>query len=460
MKRIFYNFHIIAITLISFTACDFFDVDEVTNPNAADASVIESNATVPQLQALVAGLESRGRLYVATTSRSFGSFGRETLSYRDSDPRFTTDWLGRAGEPNAAFFAVANTYDGPYQAIKQGNVLMESARNTTAITAQELAGIEGFAKTMQAYQYLVPLLAQNSNGIRIDVSDPLNPGPFLQFSDALQAVRNLLDEAASDLNSAGSGFVFSLTSGFEGFDTPAGILQVNRAIAARAAVYAQDWNGVLTALSGSFFDIDGDMDIGPAHTYENADGTTPNPFNPFFFPLDQFSTQIEVVHPGVLEDMEADDQRGEKFFARSAANFVNNQALIEYVATHQDGRWSTNTDNVPFIRNEELVLLYAEANAQLNNTTEAVAGINMVRSNAGLDPYGGATDTSSLIDQILFERRYSLWFEPLPHRWVDLRRYDRLDELEEDFIADNENFFVQLARPQGEINWDELAGSN
>lgn len=460
MKRIFYYFNIIAITLVSFTACDFFDVDEVTNPNAADAVVIESEATIPQLQALVSGLESRARLYIATTSRSFGTFGRETFSFRDSDPRFTTDWLGRAGEPNANFFAVANTYDGPYQAIKQANVLIDAARNTSVLSGAELAGIEGFAKTIQGYQYLIPLLAQNSNGIRFDVSDPLNPGPFLQFTEALQQIRNLLDEGAADLGSAGGSFAFTLTSGFDGFDTPAGMLQVNRAIAARAAVYAEDWSGVLNAISGSFFDIAGDLDAGPAHTYESGDGTTRNPFNPFFFPLDQFSTQIEVVHPSVLDDLETGDLRGEKFFARSTANFVNNQALIEYVGTHQDGRWATNTTNVPFIRNEELVLLYAEANAQLNNTADAVAAIDAVRSNAGLAAYGGATDTNALVNQIIFERRYSLWFEPLPHRWVDLRRYDRLDELEDVFVAEDEGIFVQLARPQGEINWDELVGTN
>jgi len=82
-------------------------------------------------------------------------------------------------------------------------------------------------------------------------------------------------------------------------------------------------------------DMNADMDIGPAHTYAGGDGTGANPFNPFFYPLDQFSTQIEVVHPGVLDDLEAGDTRGNKFFMRSPANFVSNQALQVYVATHQ-----------------------------------------------------------------------------------------------------------------------------
>jgi hypothetical protein len=160
-----------------------------------------------------------------------------------------------------------------------------------------------------------------------------------------------------------------------------------------------------------------------------------------------------------LDDLEAGDMRGNKFFMRSPANFVSNQALQEYIATHQDNRWASNTSNVPFIRNEELILMFAEASAQLGNTMDAVDAINTVRSAAGLADYTGATDLNSLIDQILFERRYSLWYEPLPHRWIDLRRYNRLMELEDDFIASDESFFTQLARPQGELNWDEFFGN-
>lgn len=453
MKKLIYSLIIgLSTTLVG---CDLFEVEEVTNPNAASSDVVASGASRTQIQALVTGLEFRNRTYLNTTKNAFGTFGREILPYFDSDPRFTTDWLGRAGEPDAGFFAVANTYDGPYQAIKQANFLMETVAATDVYTTQEVNGVNGFAKTIQAYQYLIPWLAQWDLGIRINVSDPLNPGPFLSRADALDAIRALVDDAATDLENAGGEFGFSLTDGFDGFDTPATFLEFNRALAARLAVYDEDWAGALTALDDSFMDLDGDLNVGPAHTYTGADGTAANPFNPFFFPIDQFSTQIIVVHPGVLEDLEDGDTRGDKFLERSAENTVTNQSLVAYNGTHQDGRWATNQDNVPFLRNEELILLYAEAQAQSSNPTEAVDAINIVRSDAGLADYAGATETPSLIDQILFERRYSLWHEPIGHRWVDMRRYDRLSEIEEDFIVTDESVFTQLARPQGEVNWED-----
>lgn len=457
MKKYIYTLLIGISTAL--VGCDLFEIDEVTNPNAASSDVVASGASRVQIQALVSGLESRHRGYLNTTKNAFGTFGREILPYFDSDPRFTTDWLGRAGNPDAGFFAVANTYNAPYQAIKQANFLMETVAATDAYSEQEVNGLNGFAKTIQAYQYLVPWLAQWDLGIRIEVSDPLNPGPFLSRTESLAAIRALVDDAATDLGNAGSTFGFNLTSGFEGFDNPATFLEFNRALAARLAVYAEDWIGALTALNSSFLDLDGSLDVGPAHTYDGADGTAANPFNPFFFALDQFSTQIIVVHPSVLDDIEDGDVRETKFLERSAANAVTNQALVEYIATHQDGRWTTNQDNVPFLRNEELVLLYAEAQAQNSNSAEAVAAINKVRNDADLGDYTGATDTQSLINQILFERRFSLWHEPIGHRWVDLRRYDRLTDIEANFIVSDESVFTRLARPQGEVNWEENNGN-
>ena len=466
-KIIIYKSTLLLALIVSISSCEVFELDKVNNPNAADAAVVESDATKAQIQGLVTGLESRHRGYLATTSRAFGSFGRETLSFRDSDPRFTQDWLGRALPPDAAFFAVGNTYNAPYQAIKQANFLIEAANNTANLTAAEIAGIEGFAKTIQGYQYLVPWLAQGSNGIRIDVSDPLNPGPRLDQAAALTAIRSILDEGNTALGNAGSSFTFSLTSGFAGFDSPATMRELNRAIAARAAMYASDWAGVISALNGSFMDPVGSQTAttfaeGPAHSYAGP----PDGFNPMFFPLDQFSTQLEVVHPVVIRDMLAGDARASKFFER-VNNPVTNQALVEYTATHQDGRWASNTTGIPFIRQEELVLMLAEAEAQTGGTTAAVAAIDAIRTVNGLAVYAGGTTAAELIDEILFQRRYSLWFEPMPHRWADLRRYDRLDELEGDwqsttgaFIATDESIFTQLAIPQAEINWDNLQSGN
>lgn len=72
-----------------------------------------------------------------------------------------------------------------------------------------------------------------------------------------------------------------------------------------------------------------------------------------------------------------------------------------------------------------------------------------MRSSWELPDYDGATNESALIDEILYQRRYSLWAEG-GHRWVDARRYDRLDEIPTEL--DGGQVFTSLERPLSEVN--------
>ena len=341
-------------------------------------------------------------------------------------------------------------YNTPYQAIKQANLLIGAATNTESITEAEANAILGFAKTIKAFQYLIPLNGQYQNGIRIDVDDPLNPGPFLSYEAALTEILNLLDEAYADLNNASSTLPFTLTDGFGeyGFDSVAGLQQVNRAIKARASVYAEDWTGALDALDDSFMDLtagEESLNTGVYHVY----GNPPDSFNPLFDPLDANTNQIVVVHPSMIDDAEANDQRvANKFFLRTTP--VTN-ANVPEPGEYQDARWASNTSPIPYLRNEELILIYAEALAQRNQGTDiadAEAAVNLIRDTWGLPPVVLA-NTQEVIDQVLFERRYSLWAEG-GHRWIDARRYDRLNEID----ARYGTVFTQLERPTSETNWE------
>jgi hypothetical protein len=79
----------------------------------------------------------------------------------------------------------------------------------------------------------------------------------------------------------------------------------------------------------------------------------------------------------------------------------------------------------------------------VSNPAEAEAAINILRNAAGLgDVAPGSVD----VDRILYERRYSLFAEG--HRWIDLRRFGRLDELVIDRPGDNA--VTQFPIPQNE----------
>ena len=89
------------------------------------------------------------------------------------------------------------------------------------------------------------------------------------------------------------------------------------------------------------------------------------------------------------------------------------------------------------LRNEELVLLRAEANIGLGNIAAAAEDLNFIReTSGGLAPKTDIT-AENAIDELLTQRRYSLLFE-YGHRWIDMRRYGKLGELPRDL----ENHFV------------------
>jgi hypothetical protein len=434
---------VLAVT--AFSACDILEIEEVVDPNNPTVSGVLRDASRGELQNLVTGLEARQRATISGIIPIFGAFGRELWSI-NTDPRSVTDLLGQgnlAAYPD--HFGTGVTFQTPYQAIKAANLLMEAVENTTVVSATEANAFKGFAKTVQGHQYLVPLNAQYENGIRIDVKEPLNPGPILPYAQALAAIREILNEGAADLGNAGSTLPFTLTSGYAGFTTPAGLRQINRAIAARAAIYARDWQGALTALQESFFQLTGDLNRGPRVVF----GSPPDIFNPVFVNLNTTAVPFIGVHPSIIADARPGDTRvSSKFTARNAP-FVNPR-LIGGVTHQPNGLWPLTTTPLPIIRNEELVLIYAEAQAQLNNSAEAVRAINVIRSAAGLPGYTGATTTAALIDEILFQRRYSLWGEA--HRWIDARRYDRLNTIPTNL--DNGTVYKQLPPPQAETSWE------
>lgn len=449
---------LIGLTFLSFAGCNPLKLEEVADPNNPSVGSVSNNASRAQIQFLITGLESRHRDYLFTVTAAFGTFGREIWYFNASDPRFQTDWLGQSGRrPDAAYFGFGATggpaYASPYQAIRQAIVLRNAALNTSAsvLSDQEKKAVTGFAKTIMGYQFMIPANFLYDS-IRVDIEDPLNPGGFVPYQQALTTVKGILDEGYADLNAAGTTFPFTLTSGWAGFNTIDGIKKVNRAIAARLAIYRKDWQGALDALNTSFMNLTGNLNAGPAHVYNGP----PDLFNPLFYNLDASISTIIVVHPSMLADATPNDTRvTTKFFQRTSPASVSSDAGTLF-GTHQDRRWATNTSPIPFIKNEELILIKAEAHAQLNQFTDAVNAINIIRTAANIGNYGGAQTQAALINEILYQRRYSLWAEPWGHRWIDTRRYDRMNEIP--VAADQGAVFTKFPKPQTDINWDIYAG--
>ena len=408
LNRIVKSLAFIAVLGGLLTACSF---DEQVDPNRPSLEGVLTDASVNQLNNLVVGVESAMRNALAIQTTASGTMARELYLF-DADPRNTGDLLGADGASldNNSFYSTA-AWGGRYRSIKNANILLESLSNTEAVTEAEKAGYRGFAKTIMAFELIEVL--QSYNRARIDVADPNNLGPILDFGAALSQVRAMLDEALSDLNSAGGSFAFPL-AGFAGFDTPSTFAQFNRGVAAVAAVYDGDGGGAISALNASYFDLAGDLTTGPEHVYSLDSGDFTNGL--FKIP-DNNGDQI-IVHDSWIADAEAGDTRvTTKTSVRS-----NPTTQDELSGTNQTALYATNISPIDMLRNEELILIYAEASILSSSLQDAEDAINVVRNAAGLADYAGAQTAEALTSELLNQRRYSLWCEN--QRLFDVRRYN------------------------------------
>ncbi|WP_197464026.1 RagB/SusD family nutrient uptake outer membrane protein [Rufibacter sp. DG15C] len=107
------------------------------------------------------------------------------------------------------------------------------------------------------------------------------------------------------------------------------------------------------------------------------------------------------------------------------------------------------TDNIPLFRTSELYLIKAEAEAELNNLTDALLDLNALRLRSGASVIV-ETDKGTIIDKILVERRLELAFEG--HRFFDLKRRGLpIDKQDPTPSLDYSNFRVLSAIPADQV---------
>ncbi|MFV8280449.1 RagB/SusD family nutrient uptake outer membrane protein [Christiangramia marina] len=441
MKNTLTKIFILFFLISGLQACDVEEFSDLNNP---EVDAFRDNLTRGDLQDLVGGVLYSMRVSLGTYYDDLGVIGREYWRFSSSDPRFTADLLGKENAvlDNNTFY-ITNPWAARYRTVKNVNLILEFIEGqdvSAQFSDSEISATKGFLKTVKAHELLLNLNLTYQNGVRVEASDENNLGSFLGYDAALTAIRALLDEAAGDLQNGGDSYPFTLTSGFSGFNTPGSFLEANKAIAARVAAYQEDFPAVLDYLEDSFLTLDASMlDEG---IYYNFSADQTDILNPLFFPVEATTAGARIVQPDFVTDAEDGDERLSKVAQRSEPltfDFLTGDYAVF--------RYTSNIDAIPIIRNEELILLYAEANIY-QNPSEAVEALNLIRNSAGLDDYDGDSSEASLIDEMLMQRRYSLFAEG--HRWLDVRRYDRLDELPTDREGDDvfEQFPIPLTENQ------------
>jgi hypothetical protein len=449
---------------LAFAACNS---DRLTVPNFQNPTP-ESIAADPiqAMSFLTQGVLRNDRDNATTFISGVGILGRESYNYTPTEGRNTSGWLTSDVNQSTSFGGVSN-WTGFYQTLRNLKNLVDIAEGTPEATlpADRKAAALGFAHTMEALTLLYVIELRHDIGAVVELADdPTQLTPFVSRDSVYSYIIGRLDEAKAELEDAGAAsFPFALHSGFTGFNTPATFLQFNRAIAARVNAYraslgtsgcgaplsATCYTEVLTNLSESFLNPSGSLTAGVYRPYSAAANDVQNG-------LSNAATSNQVAHFRVDSGVQL--QAGGAKDARWTAKVITltspKNAATASIGVPTSFDWAVyplRDTRVAIIRNEELILLRAEARWFTGDKPGAIADLNIVRTTSGgLPAHALATallwTDDEFIDALLYERRWSLAYEG--HRWVDMRRFGRLDLLTLDLP--NHITTEQLPIPQAE----------
>lgn len=457
-----------AIALVTLAVgCKATDLNLV-NPNSA--TVAGANADPTAIQLLAQGLIVDQRNTRTAMITNAGVLGREMYNFQPTEGRFVTHPLigivvNGVQKLDPTGFAVG-PWTAEYGTLRDVfNFKSTINANATLNAAQKSAAL-GFAETIEALMVLEIVQTHDSlGGITEIKADPTALSQFVSRDSMYKYVLNTLDDAATKLAAGGSAFPFKLPSGFAGFDTPAKYAQFTQALKARSAANyatagggATAWNATLAALGSSFLNAGATtraaLDVGVYDTY-GASPDTPNSLtqatNTNLYAHMSFQTDVQFKADGVTPD--------DRYTAKirtglpSRQGPINQQQPTTGTSTLGFSIWPTVSSSIPIIRNEELILLRAEAKLATGDAAGAIADLNVVRQNSGGLPAStltAASPTDDILMGILYEKRYSLMMEG--DRWIDMRRYKKLNLLPLDVPSGVNKNFVAIVNPipQGE----------
>ena len=414
-----------AVGLLGLAGCDV-EVPDLNNPGLSE---LEENPTATTVGAAATGLLIGARAGTSGSATGYiaqlGVVGRESYNFDPADPRNISELLEGSLNPASPFGGAF--WAAQYTNMRLGDIILRAVDKVVEWDNAQKSATRGFVRTIRALDLLRVITTRDEIGAVIDTDHDIDElGALVSKEETLAEIARLLDQAAEELAAGGDAFPFPLSSGFAGFDAPASsFLSFNRALRARTAIYQEDYETALDLLTPPDADTPApafindaattvtDLEVGVYHAFGTGSGDVQNGL-------------INVnlyAHPSVLADAEEGDARAER-------KLVPGQPEASARGIGSTTKFSIYTepnDPVPIIRNEGLILLRAEARLFTGDLAGAEEDINLIRAVSGeLDPVSGLSE-AELIDQLLYERRYSLLYEG--HRLIDVRRFGRLEDL-------------------------------
>jgi hypothetical protein len=422
MKKL-YSFLFAGILLLA--SCEeLVEVDDPTN-QLGTAQVFEDVRTAnAALASLYAGLRDRSVI----TGGSYAGIGPLAGSYADELDCYYYDQNGVVDlsqnlqqETNTT---IESIWEAAYQQIYYANAIIYGTENSTSLSAGDKDRLTGEALLLRSllYYYLLQLFGDIPYTTSLDYEynrnlsktqaaavleqlqlDLANAVPLLK-DDYRDAERIYPNRKSAELLLAR---IYLLQGNWDMAEqTAAGILQ------SPLYQFRTDLNEV--------FHKSGSHILWQLKPKNSGDATA----EAIFYYFAGAAPAAYTLADGLVGSFAGDDLRKEAWMAQVSFNGGSWYRPFKY-RNRLNGS-NTNEYSIVF-RLEEVYFIMAEALAQQNRTSEALPYLNATRERAGLSALASLS-VEEFMDELVAEKRREFFTES-GHRFFDLKRLGRLDEL-------------------------------
>lgn len=410
----------------------------IVNPvDSPTTDAVSGALTGAGVQALSLGVLAQDRALARETTPLIlaNVYSRDIVRIDPNEPRYVTETLGGTADP--ASFSGSGGWNSGYTAIRAATALLAGlpgAVPSQVSTGQQKA-TAGLILTFKGLDYYRLLELRDTLGIAYQPLAADSVGPIMCKGRALDYIAALLDSGNTALVAAAGGSLpFTPPTGFSAYgrdySTSANLILLNRGLKGKVDVYRglQHTSPVATAFAAAITELTAALGGAapgavPASSFKKgayvtfvAGGTenTPNPID---------DSRIGA-NARVAAAFQAGDTRTSKIIPRSTIAGNGITTSINYI-----GAATSNNANllvpIAILRDEEVVLLRAQAYFEAGQFANGAADLNSVRTSYGLAAIAVPADIATARTALMYEKRFSLFMEG-PQHLVDMRAYGLL----------------------------------
>lgn len=405
-----------------FTACeDFVEIPEPITELGPSAVFNNDAGAHAAISGVYIKIMDNFGYFANTNTTLYGGLSSDEFQNHRSDSDQIAIYENNLSPSNVGSTGLWND---AHTTIYRVNAILEGLERSEAISPETYNQVRGEALFMRAFSHFyltnffgeIPYITetdytQNSKVVRLPVTDVYD----LIISDLQEAQKLLAD-----------GYPFS--SGER--------IRPNRyaatALLARAYLYRDDWDNAVRMATEvidqkASYSLTALNEVFKANSQEAIWQLQPvitgaNTIEGYSFGC-CVSTNISLT-PNLVDAFDVSDQRW--------VSWVNQTTIgdqqYHYPFKYQVVYGTELTEYYMVLRLAEQYLIRAEARAQLNNISGAVADLNTIRTRAELADYSGGNDKNEVLQAIYKERQLELFAE-WGHRWFDLKRTGNISVL-------------------------------